>query len=745
MACGLDPDIPPQWPHHAHQHPRYSPSNSSTASSTASSAFSIDAPSSQSSVAPSSVGWSGSAWQAENEVSLTSSQVFPLRRDSQSSNEDSSTPNQVFQKACTQLPSVVIPLDGRQNPRRTQRLNHPPEISNGQQTSQCPRAPPSLVRQSERKDNFVDSLVGKLNLCTLDSHPLTDTLEDTATQMIETIWPLSTLNCGRDATLGAKQQSLIGLRTFVQEVLRRSKTSYSTLQVALYYLILIQPSVPKHDFTMEQSEDTSACRAMQCGRRMFLAALILASKYLQDRNFSARAWSKISGLRTCEINSNELAFLSAVNWKLHIPEPIFHRWTDVVLRYSPSAHVNGPPRSSPTSPCSWKSLIPQLTPELDKIDDLNLGEHFYDSGYDSPGSDMSPPPVPMHEDILMARGSNNSTPTKPYTIPQPLEPTPRESNMDAQILPPLPRLGPLPTPQLTPQTGVFCTPAVGVSGFCPRRPSMSYAMGEIRRCELNRMTLDNPSDWRKKLPDPFPTSARRTSLAMSASSVSSPESTVSDRSSRCSRSSSVSSVASSNCALPPPRLAVQATRRCANMQLCGLKEEGDSTPQPDYSWPTWPSTQSRGSSAASTPQAVGSNCSGVMASTHEAASALRDLALNRQRGSQAPSTSTSPARSLKRSRTNSIDHSVVQTSVRDLLAQSNEEDSIVLPDESVADSFLLQPGGARLPKDLGLSKHPKPSLSAEGLPRKRTCAGSDRGGRGEARMHERSLLWASIA
>ena len=140
--------------------------------------------------------------------------------------------------------------------------------------------------------------------------------------MIEAIWPLSVSSCAGDTGSGAKRQQLLNLRTFVQEVLKRSKTSYSTLQVALYYLILIQSCLPKHDFTMEQMEDSTTYRAMQCGRRMFLAALILASKYLQDRNFSARAWSKISGLRICEINSNECAFLSAVGWALHVPKKV---------------------------------------------------------------------------------------------------------------------------------------------------------------------------------------------------------------------------------------------------------------------------------------------------------------------------------------------------------------------------------------------------------------------------------------
>ena len=169
----------------------------------------------------------------------------------------------------------------------------------------------------------------------LESDPFLSSFEDSASQIVETIWPLSVVALRGDSALGCK--GVLPLRTFIQETLRRSRTSYSTLQVALYYLIMIKPLVPKHDFTMEQPRDRPSSRAMQCGRRMFLAALILASKYLQDRNYSARAWSKISGLNTAEINQNELAFLEAVEWRLHISEAVFQRWTDIVLKYTPSA------------------------------------------------------------------------------------------------------------------------------------------------------------------------------------------------------------------------------------------------------------------------------------------------------------------------------------------------------------------------------------------------------------------------
>ncbi|KAH0537774.1 hypothetical protein GP486_008814, partial [Trichoglossum hirsutum] len=128
---------------------------------------------------------------------------------------------------------------------------------------------------------------------------------------------------------------------------------------------------------MEQPEDGQALRALQCGRRMFLAALILASKYLQDRNYSARAWSKISGLNTQEINLNEMTFLSAVNWRLHISETVFQRWTDIVLKYTPSAPPPSSPSSSPfrveENSTDWSSVIPMLNADLDtvEVDDAN--------------------------------------------------------------------------------------------------------------------------------------------------------------------------------------------------------------------------------------------------------------------------------------------------------------------------------------------------------------------------------------
>ncbi|PVH72095.1 hypothetical protein DL98DRAFT_378509, partial [Cadophora sp. DSE1049] len=55
-----------------------------------------------------------------------------------------------------------------------------------------------------------------------------------------------------------------------------------------------------------------------CQRRMFLAALILGWKYTQERSYSSRKWAQISGLSSKEINTNEVVFLSTIDWRLYI-------------------------------------------------------------------------------------------------------------------------------------------------------------------------------------------------------------------------------------------------------------------------------------------------------------------------------------------------------------------------------------------------------------------------------------------
>ena len=113
---------------------------------------------------------------------------------------------------------------------------------------------------------------------------------------------------------------VIPLRLFVQEALLRSKTSLSTLKTALFYLKRIKPQIEilsNHDPAI-------------CGRRMFIASLIIASKYLQDRTHRNTVWAKICGLPLQEINVIERRFLNLINFTLFINQEEYINWTQNV-------------------------------------------------------------------------------------------------------------------------------------------------------------------------------------------------------------------------------------------------------------------------------------------------------------------------------------------------------------------------------------------------------------------------------
>jgi PHO85 cyclin-5 len=55
-----------------------------------------------------------------------------------------------------------------------------------------------------------------------------------------------------------------------------------------------------------------------CPRRTFLACLILASKFMQDRSYSNKAWAKLAGLPPREIGRCERALGEALEWRLWV-------------------------------------------------------------------------------------------------------------------------------------------------------------------------------------------------------------------------------------------------------------------------------------------------------------------------------------------------------------------------------------------------------------------------------------------
>lgn len=474
--------------------------------------------------------------------------------------------------------------------------------------------------------------------------------------------------------------------------------------------------MPSPDPAQDQSRAKPVCRAMQCGRRMFLAALILASKYLQDRNYSARAWSKISGLNTAEINQNELMFLQAVDWKLHITEATFQRWTDIVLKYTPGA---GTPFSVDGQ--SWRTVIPRLTPELEEIDNEPMTPTSV-GGFDGGFASNSPSPRST------TRGPTyppaNAEPTSLPSISQ--IPELNRADTSLPFLPTLPRISMLPTPQLTPQSNNASTPAASASCHPSYRRQMCAAMSQSM-CTARSTYDQRPSlcSRASSALDGFPTSLRRSSLARSSSSASSPESMVSDVSSLSSQSSRSSVSSSSGSAAPAlPSLAMQATLRCTGNSLKGSRKHmPTASPIDEISFSGSSSPQSYSSSSNRVPDmSTFSRETPVdMNSTHEAAQSLCQLS----GGGSNPQTAEQGSQRRqcrKRGRTGSDD---LQHHVRQLVRSDTAAKGSVLPDGSMADLLRMSQPVDPCPS--------LPSLSALGLGAplsgpagtKRACCGSE--------------------
>jgi hypothetical protein len=147
-------------------------------------------------------------------------------------------------------------------------------------------------------------------------------LVDFSDELICSIWQ-------KPATDTSPVDSVIPMRQFIQEVLRRSQSSYGTLSLALYYLgRASRRPLPAH-LRKQDKDEFPWCK---CSRRMFLAALILSTKFLHDRAYTNRAWAKLAGLTTREVGLCERALLEWLNWELYVHPRVFVKWQSDIFK-----------------------------------------------------------------------------------------------------------------------------------------------------------------------------------------------------------------------------------------------------------------------------------------------------------------------------------------------------------------------------------------------------------------------------
>ena len=100
------------------------------------------------------------------------------------------------------------------------------------------------------------------------------------------------------------ENNKILIEQFVEEILKRSRTSFFTLRLANIYLSKIIEDKKQVDI---------------CGKKLFVAALIVSTKVHLDNGYTNKAWLKIiGGLTIEEINCIEIAFLQIMEYKLFV-------------------------------------------------------------------------------------------------------------------------------------------------------------------------------------------------------------------------------------------------------------------------------------------------------------------------------------------------------------------------------------------------------------------------------------------
>ncbi|KAI7834728.1 hypothetical protein BX661DRAFT_139397, partial [Kickxella alabastrina] len=111
-----------------------------------------------------------------------------------------------------------------------------------------------------------------------------------------------------------QRESLQSFQKFCYELLRSTQVAMPIVMLTLLYV-----SKFKQRFPGLHGGNGSEYR-------MFVVALMLASKYLEDNTFTTQTWSEVSHLPAKELTIMQREFLTALDHRLHVPESEYNAW-----------------------------------------------------------------------------------------------------------------------------------------------------------------------------------------------------------------------------------------------------------------------------------------------------------------------------------------------------------------------------------------------------------------------------------
>ncbi|KAI9482210.1 hypothetical protein LPJ78_001121 [Coemansia sp. RSA 989] len=136
----------------------------------------------------------------------------------------------------------------------------------------------------------------------------------------------------------AAREALQPFQSFCYELLRSTQIAMPIVVLALLYVHKFKQRYPGlHGGNGSEY-------------RMFVVALMLASKYLEDNTFTTQTWSEVSHLPARELAIMQREFLLALDHRLHVPDSEYNAWITrlqkIVSSKDPSAKLNTSPMSA---------------------------------------------------------------------------------------------------------------------------------------------------------------------------------------------------------------------------------------------------------------------------------------------------------------------------------------------------------------------------------------------------------------
>ncbi|KAI9300229.1 hypothetical protein BJ944DRAFT_188548 [Cunninghamella echinulata] len=107
-------------------------------------------------------------------------------------------------------------------------------------------------------------------------------------------------------------------KRFCFQVLTSTQLTESAVYLGLKYICHLLESNP----SIEGAEGSEY--------RLFIVALMLANKFLDDNTFTNKTWSEVSGMKVQDLNIMESEFLEALEYTLFVREDDYKKWKSIL-------------------------------------------------------------------------------------------------------------------------------------------------------------------------------------------------------------------------------------------------------------------------------------------------------------------------------------------------------------------------------------------------------------------------------